>query len=210
VFDAGGSAYESEIWSDVNQMASDFDRQGGFSSAYLRATDPMAADALRNRVSDDQRLKLEGMLETDYYAKQTRSGAPIKYIGIVVAIIMAIGSSFAAMNTMYAAVAYRGREIATLRVLGFSRPAILTSFVLESLLLAMLGALAGILLMLPFNGLETGTSNAVTFSEVVFSLQITPLVAGYAILFALAMGLFGGLFPAWHAARQNILTALRG
>jgi putative ABC transport system permease protein len=210
VFDAGGSAYESEIWSDVNQMASDFDRQGGFSSAYLRATDPIAADALKNRVSDDQRLKLEGMLETDYYAKQTSSGAPIKYIGIVVAIIMAIGSSFAAMNTMYAAVAYRGREIATLRVLGFSRPAILTSFVLESLLLAMLGALAGILLMLPFNGLETGTSNAVTFSEVVFSLQITPLVAGYAIVFALAMGLFGGLFPAWHAARQNILTALRG
>ena len=191
-------------------MASDFDRQGGYSSAYLRATDPIAADALKNRVSDDQRLKLEGVLETDYYAKQTSSGAPIKYIGIVVAIIMAIGSSFAAMNTMYAAVAYRGREIATLRVLGFSRPAILTSFVFESLLLAMLGAVAGILLMLPFNGMQTGTSNAVTFSEVVFSLQITWQVAMYAILFALAMGLFGGLFPAWHAARQNILTALRG
>ena len=174
VFDAGGSAYESEIWGDVNQMASDFDRQGGYASAYLRATDPVAADALKNRVSDDQRLKLDGMLETEYYAKQTSSGAPIKYIGIVVAVIMAIGSSFAAMNTMYAAVAYRGREIATLRVLGFSRPAILTSFVLESLMLALLGALAGILLMLPFNGMQTGTSNAVTFSEVVFSLQITP------------------------------------
>src|ERR1700684_4231702 len=101
VFDAGGSAYESEIWGDVNQMAADFDRQGGYASAYLRATDPIAADALKNRVSDDQRLKLEGMLETDYYAKQTNSGAPIKIIGIVVAIIMAIGSSFAAMNTMY-------------------------------------------------------------------------------------------------------------
>jgi putative ABC transport system permease protein len=210
VFDAGGSAYDSEIWADVNQMASDFDRQGGYSSAYLRATDPIAADALKNRVSDDQRLKLEGVLETEYYAKQTRSGAPIKIIGIVVAIIMAIGSSFAAMNTMYAAVAYRGREIATLRVLGFSRPSILTSFVLESLLLALLGAVAGILLMLPFNGMQTGTSNAVTFSEVVFSLQITWQVAMYAVIFALAMGLFGGLFPAWHAARQNILTALRG
>src|SRR6202050_5318020 len=103
-------------------MAADFDRQGGYSSAYLRATDPIAADALKNRVSDDQRLKLEGTMYGDYYAKQTSSGAPIKYIGIVVAIIMAIGSSFAAMNTMYAAVAYRGREIATLRVLGFSRP----------------------------------------------------------------------------------------
>lgn len=210
VFDAGGSAYESEVWGDVNQMASDFDRQGGFSSAYLRATDPIAADALKNRVSDDQRLKLEGMLETDYYAKQTSSGGPIKVIGIVVAFIMAIGSIFAAMNTMYAAVAYRGREIATLRVLGFSRPAILTSFVLESLLLALLGALVGILLMLPFNGMQTGTSNQVTFSEVVFSLRITPTVAGLAMAFALIMGLFGGLFPAWHAARQNILNALRG
>jgi putative ABC transport system permease protein len=209
VFDAGGSAYESEIWCDVNQMATDFDRQGGFSSAYLRATDPIAADALKNRVSDDQRLKLEGVLETDYYAKQTSSGAPIKVIGIVVGVIMAIGSSFAAMNTMYAAVAYRGREIATLRVIGFSRPAILTSFVFESLLIALLGAAAGILLMLPFNGMQTGTSNAVTFSEVVFSLQITWGVAMAAVAFALVMGLLGGFAPAWHAARQNILSALR-
>ncbi len=210
VFDAGGSAYESEVWGDVNQMASDFDRQGGYSSAYLRATDAISADALKNRVSDDQRLKLEGVLEKDYYAKQTSSGTPIKVIGWVVGIIMAIGSIFAAMNTMYAAVAYRGREIATLRVIGFSRPAILTSFVLESLLLALLGALVGILLMLPFNGMQTGTSNAVTFSEVVFSLRITSGVAIRAIIFALIMGFVGGLAPAWHAARQNILTALRG
>jgi putative ABC transport system permease protein len=209
IFDAGGSAYESEIWGDVNQMAADFDRQGGFSSAYLRATDPIAAAALKNRVSDDQRLKLEGMLEPDYYAKQTRSGTPIKIIGWVVAIIMAIGSSFAAMNTMYAAVAYRSREIATLRVIGFSRPSILTSFVFESVMLALLGALVGILLMLPFNGMTTGTSNAVTFSEVVFSLRITPGVIGAAIGFAVIMGLLGGTAPAWHAARQNILAALR-
>lgn len=210
VFDAGGSAYESEVWGDVNQMASNFDRQGGFSSAYLRATDPISAEALKNRVSDDQRLKLEGMLENDYYAKQTSSGTPIKVIGWVVGVIMAIGSIFAAMNTMYAAVAYRGREIATLRVIGFSRPAILTSFVLESLLLALLGAVVGILLMLPFNGMQTGTSNAVTFSEVVFALRITPTVAMRAIIFALIMGFVGGLAPAWHAARQNILNALRG
>jgi putative ABC transport system permease protein len=210
IFDAGGSAYESEIWCDVNQMASDFDRQGGYSSAYLRATDPIAAEALKNRVGDDQRLKLEGALETEYYDKQTRSGGPIKVIGIVVAFIMAIGSIFAAMNTMYAAVAYRGREIATLRVIGFSRPAILTSCVFESLLLALLGAIAGILLMLPFNGMQTGTSNAVTFSEVVFALRITWQVAAYALAFALIMGFVGGLAPAWHAARQNILNALRG
>ena len=210
VFDAGGSAYESEVWGDVNQMASDFDRQGGFASAYLRATDPVSAEALKNRVSDDQRLKLEGMLENEYYAKQTSSGTPIKVIGWVVGVIMAIGSIFAAMNTMYAEVAYRGLENATLRVIGFSRPAILTSFVLESLLLALLGALVGILLMLPFNGMQTGTSNAVTFSEVVFALRITPAVASRAIIFALIMGFVGGLAPAWHAARQNILAALRG
>lgn len=210
IFDAGGSAYESEIWGDVNQMLSDFDRTGGYSSAYLRSTDAVSADALKNRVSDDQRLKLDGMLETAYYDKQTSSGAPIKFVGFLVAIIMAIGSSFAAMNTMYAAVAYRGREIATLRVIGFNRPSILTSFVLESLMLSLLGALVGIVLMLPFNGMTTGTSNSVTFSEVVFSLRMTPAVVGSAVAFALIMGLFGGLAPAWHAARQDILSALRG
>ena len=146
VFDAGGSAYESEIWGDVNQMTSDFDRQGGYSSAYLRATDPVSADALKHRVSDDQRLKMDGLLEPEYYAKQTSSGAPIKFVGIMVAVIMAIGSSFAAMNTMYAAVAYRSREIATLRVIGFSRSSILTSFVFESVVLSLLGAAVGILL----------------------------------------------------------------
>jgi putative ABC transport system permease protein len=210
IFDAGGSAYESEVWGDVNQMSSDFDRQGGFASAYLRATDPIAANALKNTVSDDQRLKLDGMLETEYYAKQTTSGGPIKIVGYVVGIIMGIGSIFAAMNTMYAAVAYRSREIATLRVIGFSRPSILTSFVFESLLLSLLGAAVGIVLMLPFNGMTTGTSNAVTFSEVVFSLRMTPMVVLSAVIFALVMGFFGGLAPAWHAARQNILTALRG
>src|SRR5208282_4895677 len=173
VFDAGGSAYESEIWGDVNQMASDFDRQGGFASAYLRATDPVSADALKHRVSDDQRLKLEGALETEYYEKQTSSGGAIKFIGTFVAIIMAIGSSFAAMNTMYAAVAYRSKEIATLRIIGFSRPSILTSFVIEALLLSLLGAIVGIVLILPFNGMSTGIGNQLTFSETVFSLHLT-------------------------------------
>jgi putative ABC transport system permease protein len=209
VFDAGGTAYESEIWGDVNQMTSDFDRQGVYSSAYLRASDQVTAEALKNRVTDDQRLKLDSMLETEYYAKQTSSGAVIRLIGWIVAVIMAIGSSFAAMNTMYAAVAYRSREIATLRVIGFSRPSILTSFVLEAILLSLLGALAGIVLMLPFNGMTTGTQNQTTFSEVVFGLQMTPRVVMYAILFALIMGLFGGIFPAWHASRREIVAALR-
>ena len=209
VFDAGGMAYESEIWGDVNQMSSDFDRQGVYSSAYIHATDAVAADALKHRVGDDQRLKLDSMLESEYYATQTKSGAVIKFIGWLVAAIMAIGSSFAAMNTMYAAVAYRSREIATLRVIGFSRPSILTSFVLEALLLSLLGAIVGILLILPFNGMTTGTQNQVTFSEVVFGLHITPAVVMTAIIFALTMGLFGGIFPAWHASRREIIAALR-
>jgi putative ABC transport system permease protein len=209
VFDAGGMAYESEIWGDVNQMTSDFDRQGVYSSAYLRATDEVSAAALKNRVGSDQRLKLDSMLEPEYYATQTKSGAVIQFIGWLVAAIMAIGSIFAAMNTMYAAVAYRSREIATLRIIGFSRPSILTSFVLESLLLSFLGAMVGLLLMLPFNGMTTGTQNQVTFSEVVFGLQMTPGVVAAAIIFALLMGLFGGIFPAWHASRRDILAALR-
>ena len=210
IFDSGGSAYDSEIWGDLNQVAADFDRKDGFGSAYLRANDAVSADALKNRVADDQRLKLEGHLETEYYEKQTSSGGPIKYIGFLVAIIMAVGSSFAAMNTMYAAVAYRAREIATLRVIGFSRPSILTSFVLEALLLSLLGAVVGIVLMLPFNGMSTGIGNNVTFSETVFSLQMTWTVVVTAVFFALVMGLIGGFFPAWSAARQEILASLRG
>jgi len=218
IFDSGGTAYDSEIWGDLNQIAADFDRVGGLGSAYLRATDPLAADALKN-----QRLKLEGQLETEYYQKQTSSGGAIKYIGFLVAIIMAVGSSFAAMNTMYAAVAYRSREIATLRVIGFSRPSILTSFVLESLLLSVLGALVGIALMMPFQGMSTGIGNSLTFSETVFSLNLfgsVPVslfglhfsanVLVTAVLFALVMGLAGGFAPSYHAARQEILAALRG
>jgi putative ABC transport system permease protein len=208
VFDSGGSAHESEIWADINQLASDLDRTQ-YSSVLMKATDPVSAESLKNRVSDDQRLKLNGMLETEYYARQTSTGGPIKMVGLFVAFIMAIGSIFAAMNTMYAAVAYRAREIATLRVIGFSRPSILTSFVLESLLLALLGALVGIVLMLPFNGMTTGTSNPVTFSEAVFRLRMTPLVVSWAIIFAVVMGVLGGLAPAWHASRREILASLR-
>jgi len=208
IFDAGGTAHDSEIWGDINQLAADFDRNT-YNSALLRATDPVAADALKNRVSDDQRLKLNGMLETDYWAKQTSSGNPIKFVGMIVAVVMAIGSCFAAMNTMYAAVAYRAREIATLRVIGFSRPSILTSFVFESVMLSLLGALVGIVLMLPFNGMTTGTNNPVTFSEAVFSLRMTPPVVGWAVAFAVVMGLLGGIAPAWHAARREILASLR-
>jgi putative ABC transport system permease protein len=209
IFDGGGTSADSEMWGDVNQVADQFNRQNALGSAYLHATDPLAADALRHRVADDQRLQLEGMLETEYYDKQTSSGAPIRFMGYIVGLTMAIGSIFAATNTMYAAVAYRSREIATLRVIGFRRGSILLSFIFESVLLALLGAAVGIVLMLPFNGMSTGTSNAVTFSEVVFKMQITLAVVIYATIFALVMGLIGGVAPAWGAARRDILAALR-
>jgi len=209
IFDGGGTAADSAMWGDVNQVADQFNRQNALGSAYLHATDPVAADALKHRVADDQRLQLEGMLETEYYDKQTSSGAPIRFMGYIVGLTMAIGSIFAATNTMYAAVAYRSREIATLRVIGFRRGSILLSFIFESVLLALLGAAVGIILMLPFNGMSTGTSNAVTFSEVVFKMQITLAVVIYATIFALVMGLIGGVAPAWGAARRDILAALR-
>ncbi|HEY7354410.1 MAG TPA: ABC transporter permease [Terriglobales bacterium] len=209
IFDAGGSAYGSEIWGDYNQVANQFNRQNAVGNVYLRATDSVAADALKHRVADDQQLQLMGQLETEYYDKQTSSGGGIRVMGFIVALTMAIGSIFAATNTMYAAVAYRSREIATLRVMGFRRGSIVTSFIFEAVLLALLGAAVGIILMLPFNGMSTSTANQVTFSQVVFSMRITMQVVITAFIFAIVMGLIGGVAPAWGAARREILAALR-
>src|SRR5205085_8776774 len=193
VFDGGGSAYDSEIWTDINQVSSQFNRQGAVGNAYLRATDPVAADSLKHRVADDQQLQLDGMLETEYYDKQTANGGGIKLMGFIVGLTMAIGSIFAAANTMYAAVAYRSPEIATLRVMGFRRGSIVLSFVFEAVLLALLGAAVGIILMLPFNGMTTSTANNMTFSEVEISMRITLSVIINAIIFAVIMGLIGGV-----------------
>lgn len=209
IFDAGGSAYGSEIWGDYNQVADQFNRQNAVGNVYLRATDPVAADALKHRVADDQQLQLMGQLETEYYDKQTSSGGGIRLMGFIVAFTMAIGSIFAASNTMYAAVAYRSREIATLRIMGFRRGGIVVSFTFEAVLLALLGAAIGIILMLPFNGMSTSTANQVTFSQVVFSMRITMQVVLTAVIFAIVMGLIGGVAPAWGAARREILAALR-
>jgi putative ABC transport system permease protein len=209
IFDAGKTAFDSEIWGELNQIATDFNRNEILSSALVRATDPIALQALKNNMADDQRLYLEGKSEVDYYAQQTSSAAPVEFLGKFVAVIMAIGSSFAAMNTMYAAVSRRAREIGTLRVLGFSRASILLSFVIESLLLSLLGGLLGVLLIMPLHGLESGIGNNVTFSETGFDFRITPFIIGVGITFATVMGILGGLLPARTAARQDILNALR-
>jgi putative ABC transport system permease protein len=206
---AGRSAANSEIFADLNQLSSDYNRSEFLSSALIRATDPVSAQALINDLENDRRMNVTAMTERSYYAQQMVSARPIQFMGTFVAVIMAIGSSFAAMNTMYAAVARRSAEIGTLRVLGFSRSGILLSFLIESLLLALLGGLIGCLLVLPLTTVTTGFGNFITFSEISFNFRITPQIALFAIGFALLMGAIGGLFPAGSAARKEILTALR-
>lgn len=209
VFESEQMARNSEIWGDFEQINGDFNRQAASSSVLVRAQDDVALEALKNELDTDQQLQVEIMTEKAYYAQQTDSAAPIEFLGIFVAVIMAIGSCFAAMNTMYAAVARRSKEIGTLRILGFSKSAILLSFLFESMLLALIGGLIGLALVIPLNGLATGIGSNVTFAEVGFELKITPSVIYVGLGFALFMGAIGGLLPASSAARKEILTALR-
>ncbi len=209
IFDTDKASARSEMFADVNQVSADFDRVETLSSALVRAVDAAALEALIRDINDDRRLNSAAQTELDYYATQMRTGRPVQYVGMVVAIIMAVGSSFAAMNTMYAAVARRAREIGTLRVLGFSRASILLSFFLESLLLAAFGGLLGCLLALPLNTVTAALGNITTFSEIAFQFRVTPAIAATGVACALIMGALGGLFPARMAARKEILTALR-
>lgn len=209
VYESPQLARNSEILTDLNQSASDFNRTEVLSSALVRATDEIAHQALINDLSYDTRLNVQARSEKEFFASQTSSGNLVRYLGTFVAIIMAVGSCFAAMNTMYAAVARRSKEIGTLRVLGFSQSAILLSFLAESLMLSLLGGLLGILLVLPLNGVSTGIGSMTTFSEVAFQLRVSPAIMLRGLLFALFMGAAGGLLPAFSAARKEILTALR-
>ena len=209
IMSQGNTAVNSEIWADVNQVDADFGRQGVLSSVLLRAPDEPAVQALIADLKADQRLNVEAQSEKAYYAQQTSAALPIQFIGTFVAVIMAVGSCFAAMNTMYAAVARRAREIGTLRVLGFSKAGILISFFLESLLLSAIGGVLGVLLVLPLNNITTGIGSFITFTEIAFQFRITPQIMASGVLFGLIMGALGGLFPAAAAARKEILTALR-
>jgi putative ABC transport system permease protein len=209
VFDAGDSAFNGEIWGELNQIGPDFNRQDSVNSVLVRATDLASFQALKNSIDDDRRLGVDAMPEAEYYERQTSSGAPLQIFGLLVAVIMAVGSSFAAMNTMYAAVARRAKEIGTLRVLGFSRGSIMLSFLIESLLLAFIGGVFGCLLALPINGVTTGVGSFATFSEIAFDFRVSTSAMLAGIIFALVVGAIGGLFPAGSAARKEILTALR-
>ncbi len=209
VLDAGTSAANGEVFVDLNQIASDQRREEALSSVLIRATDPVTLHALINDLTTDRRFVFDAVTEKAYYESQTRSAAPLITIGAIASVFMAIGSSFAAMNTMYAAVARRSAEIGTLRVLGFSRLSILTSFFIESLLLSLLGGIIGCLLVLPLNNFTTGVGSFVTFSEITFNFTVTPMIMAAGITFALVLGGFGGLFPAASAAGKQILAALR-
>jgi len=210
IFDGGRSAYNSEVWVDGNLATEELGRQGFRSSVLIRAVDAAAAQAIQNRVEDDQRLTLEGRTERDYYESQMSSGDSVRLLGMFVAVIMALGSSFAAMNTMYTAVARRAKEIGTLRLLGFSRGSIMVSFVLESLFLSLLGGAIGVLLVLPLNGVQSRIGNQLTFSETTFSFEVTPESMMMGLAFAAVLGVIGGLLPARLAARTTILNSLRG
>ncbi|HYX19398.1 MAG TPA: FtsX-like permease family protein [Thermoanaerobaculia bacterium] len=212
LFDAQGSAYESEIWTDVRDLQQQYKRDM-YSSVFVRLPDSEAANRYIETIKGDQRLKLEGKTERKYYDEQMITGAPIKALAFLVGIFTAIGASFGAMNTMYAQVSSRTREIGTLRAIGFSRRSILVSFVIEALMLCLAGGLLGILFaFLVFNLFltkPTGTMNFRTFSEVLFNFRMTPPLIAGGLAFAFAMGVVGGFFPAFRAARLKITTALR-
>lgn len=206
--DGGFSAFDSEVWLDADEARSIFDRDH-YSSVLVRLADPGAGPALIQRIEADKRLPLRADYETRYYAAQTKTALPLRILGNFLATAMSIGAVFAAMNTMYASVGARTREIGTLRVLGFRRRTILFSFILEGTILALIGGLLGCLLALPLHGASTGTIGFDTFSETVFQFRITPWLAVKGLAFAVAVGVAGSLLPALRASRLAIVTALR-
>jgi len=208
IFEAGHTAFDSEIWADVNQVSTAFN-YSAYSSVLLRANDRSATKEIVSRIESDRSNDLMAQPESEYYEAQAWGATPIKLMGMFIAVLMGIGACFAAMNAMYAAVTYRTREIATLRVMGFKRRNILLSFLMESLLVALTGGVLGCLLALPINLLTTGTTNLQTFSEVAFAFRTSPGLLLMGMLFALLIGLFGGFFPARQAARQTPAMALR-
>lgn len=204
-----GSSSDSEVFADYAQVGPDFNRGDTYSSALIQTTDEVAAAALKTSLEADRRLNVTVLNEKEYYASQTVSAGPIKFLGYFVSIVMAVGSAFAAMNTMYAAVARRSKEIGTLRILGFTRGSILTSFFFESLLLSLIGGVIACVLVLPLNMVTTGLGNFVTFSETSFKIHIGLQEMAVGLLFALVLGALGGLLPARQAAKKEILVALR-
>jgi putative ABC transport system permease protein len=206
--EGGGSAYDSECWLDADECRAIFDREM-YSSFLIRPRDEAARTNLIARLQDDKRLQLRAEAETEYYRKQTMTAEPIKWLGTFLAVTMSVGAVFAAMNTMYAAVGARTREVGTLRVLGFRRRTVLVSFLIEGALLAFIGGMIGCALSLPMNGYTTATVSLETFSETVFAFTITPALLAKGLLFAVVVGVVGTLLPAVRASRLPVIAALK-
>jgi putative ABC transport system permease protein len=213
-FDGGDSAFDSEMWMDADDARSIFDRDS-YSSLLVRVGDTNNAAALIARIESDKRMGLRCESETKYYAEQTSTAGPIKFLGSFLAIAMSIGAIFAAMNTMYASVGSRTREIGTLRVLGFRRRVILASFNLEGAILAGIGGALGCAIALLAQylcvalGVQFGTLSFNTFSEVIFQFRVTPALVLQGMIFAVVVGIIGSLFPAIRAARLPVIASLK-
>jgi len=211
VFDAGGSAFDSEVWCDAKILNQILLRPPDiYQSATVHLTSPSDFQQFKDSVTSDPRLNVDTMREVDYYAKQsTTMTRLITVLGGIVAAIMAVGAVFGALNTMYSAVADRGREIATMRALGFSNLNVLLSFLFEALLISIVGGLLGCVAVLPINGLTTSTMNFQTFSNLAFAFKITFDLLLMGMVFALVMGVLGGLLPAIRASVRPVAVALR-
>ncbi|MCW4456383.1 ABC transporter permease [Flavobacterium sp. MXW15] len=206
---ASGDAHDSELWTDIETLSSAY-RRNAYQSVTVRLEGPQAFDGFKAAMESDPRLKLDVLSTRDYFAKQSEGLTKlIRILGTVIGTIMAIGAVFGALNTMYAAVAGRAREIATMRALGFRGVPVVTSVMLETMMLALLGGvLGGLVAWLVFNGYSAATLGA-NFSQVVFQFKVTPELLWSGLKWALGIGLVGGLFPALRAARLPITTALR-
>ncbi len=211
VFDAGGSAFDSEVWCDSHILNEIMKRPPTvFQSVTVHLQSPDSFQTLKDSLTTDPRLNVDVIREVDYYAKQSRTMTTlITVLGGLVAAIMAIGAVFGALNTMYSAVSERGREIATMRAVGFAGSAVVFSFLIEALLIAFIGGVLGCIAVLPLNGFTTSTMNFQTFSNLAFAFKITPQLLLQGVIFALVMGVVGGLLPAIRAASLPVATALR-
>jgi putative ABC transport system permease protein len=211
VMAAGGSSIESEIWGDLDMVRSVFNREASVSSILVRLKEKNGLAAIATRMDADPRLGLEIKRETAYYEEQSQGlSVFISALGLVIAVFFSIGAMIGAMITMYAQIAARTREIGTLRALGFRRGRVLVSFLLESIILSVAGGLVGCLGALGMGFVKFTTINFQTFTEIVFSFTPTPAIMASSLVFATAMGIFGGLFPAVRASRVSPVQAMRG
>ena len=209
-FASEGSGFESELWGDLDVMTQEFHREEGYQSLVLRLKDPLSLPSFAKEIADNPGVQLEVKEERQFYEDQAGpTGRAILGLAVFVSVIMGIGAVFGAMNTMYAVVAARTREIGTLRALGFSRRSVLLAFVLESAFLALIGGSLGCLLALPADGLTTATGGP-NFAELAFAFRITVQAVASGLVFAVVMGVCGGLLPALRGARLSIVNALRG